>query len=57
MTVYALIVMIGSVHLGWHYAVDGYLGAAGMLVLWWGLGKIPDRTAARRNDTIAADTA
>ena len=31
MTIYAVIIMLGSVDLGWHYAVDGYLGAVGML--------------------------
>lgn len=39
MTVYALSIMIGSVHLAWHYAIDGYLGAAGMLVIWWATGR------------------
>jgi len=44
---YAAIVMFGSVYLGWHYAVDGYLSIAFVLVVWrlterW-LG--PDRNA------------
>jgi membrane-associated phospholipid phosphatase len=47
MTVYALIVMIASVHLGWHYAVDGYLGAAAMIAIWWIVG----RALARRAET------
>lgn len=34
-----LLIMIGSVHLGWHYAVDAYAGAAGALALWWLVGK------------------
>ena len=35
---FAAVIMIGSVHLGWHYAVDGYLGAA---VAWgaWRAGR------------------
>jgi hypothetical protein len=32
LTAYALVTMTGSVTLGWHYAVDGYLGA----FLAWG---------------------
>jgi hypothetical protein len=30
----AVIVFLGSVALGWHYAVDGYVGAAGVALLW-----------------------
>lgn len=33
-TVYALLIWIASVHLGWHYALDGVVGAAMMGALW-----------------------
>jgi hypothetical protein len=39
MTLYAITIMIGSVHLGWHYAVDGYFGAIGSMVIWWAVGR------------------
>lgn len=43
MSVYAVLIMIGSVHLGWHYAVDGYLAAALTFAIWhlsgWMIGK------------------
>jgi hypothetical protein len=34
MTGYAVIIFIGSVHLGWHYAVDGIVSAAAMVLIW-----------------------
>ncbi len=34
LTVFALLIQIGSVHLGWHYAIDGYLGAILAFLLW-----------------------
>jgi len=34
LTIYAAIIMVGSVHLGWHYAVDGYIGAIGAYMIW-----------------------
>jgi PAP2 superfamily len=32
--VYTVIILVGSVHLGWHYAVDGYAGLALAAVCW-----------------------
>jgi hypothetical protein len=31
---FAAIIQLGSVYLGWHYALDGYVGAVGVLALW-----------------------
>lgn len=39
MTGYAFLIMIGSVHLGWHYALDGYLALFLTIFLW----KLADR--------------
>ncbi len=33
--IYAAIILLGSVHLGWHYAVDGYAGFALAYLCWW----------------------
>ncbi|HEY8189205.1 MAG TPA: phosphatase PAP2 family protein, partial [Micavibrio sp.] len=37
-TVYLLLMMIGSVHLGWHYAVDGYFSILSTGAIWWATG-------------------
>lgn len=31
---YAAVVMVGSVHLGWHYALDGYVSILATYLLW-----------------------
>jgi hypothetical protein len=36
--VYAAVILIGSVHLAWHYAVDGYAAIALALACWWVAG-------------------
>jgi hypothetical protein len=53
MTVYAMAIMIGSVHLGWHYAVDGYVGALGSCLIWWIVGRCLPRQGAGRDPTMA----
>jgi hypothetical protein len=46
LTIYAIIVMIGSVHLGWHYAIDGYFSIVGTIAIWWVVGAVPKRFGA-----------
>lgn len=36
---YTAVILVGSVHLGWHYAVDGYVALAAVPVLWWAAGR------------------
>jgi hypothetical protein len=38
--VFVVLMLLGSVHLGWHYAIDGYAGIAGAALLWWGCGRL-----------------
>ena len=34
---YGMLILIGSVHLGWHYLVDSLAGIALAVGLWWEL--------------------
>ena len=35
LTLFTLMILIGSIMLGWHYAVDGYAGVVLGLAAWW----------------------
>jgi hypothetical protein len=43
LTIFAVLIMIGSVHLGWHYAVDDYASALTIPPLWKLSGIIVER--------------
>ena len=38
-TVFTGLILVGSVHLGYHYAIDGYVSLAATPVLWWIAGR------------------
>lgn len=40
---FAVTIFIGSIHLGWHYAVDGYVSALLTPVIWWITGWMRNR--------------
>lgn len=42
-TAYAVLIWIGSIHLGWHYAIDGIFAAALTVVIWRVAGRVADR--------------
>lgn len=43
-----VVILLGSVHLGWHYAVDGYISIVGAWAIWRAVGWWLDRPAVRR---------
>jgi hypothetical protein len=47
-TAFALVIFLGSVHLAWHYALDGYVSLGGTLVIWWLAGRITMHAEIRR---------
>lgn len=42
---FAFLIMLGSVHLAWHYAIDGYVGALVAWVCWQIANKVVSRTS------------
>lgn len=44
--VYVVLVLLGSVFLGWHYAIDGYLSIAVVALIWWTMGRVLERPVA-----------
>lgn len=37
--VYAILIFVGSIHLGWHYAIDGIVGVVAALTVWYLCGR------------------
>ena len=46
--VYAALILLASIHLGWHYAVDGYAAILGTWIIWFCMGRLLDRPAVAR---------
>ncbi|MDH3281498.1 MAG: phosphatase PAP2 family protein [Gammaproteobacteria bacterium] len=42
MTLFLVVIQIGSVHLGWHYAIDGYVSIPLVFLIWFGVGRAID---------------
>jgi len=50
--VFCVAILIGSVHLGWHYAIDGYAAAALTGFIWWAVGRALDRHAGAASGVL-----
>jgi len=37
---FGILILIGSIHLGWHYAIDSYVGIGATAAIWWVSGRI-----------------
>jgi hypothetical protein len=57
MSIYVLVILVGSVHLAWHYAVDGYASIAGMILIWWVVGRALARKDAAQRGAAVSETA
>lgn len=45
-TVFGVMIAIASVSLLWHYAIDGYISILAVGLIWWGAGKLAERSVA-----------
>jgi hypothetical protein len=53
---FVIVIVIGSVHLGWHYAVDGYASLLLVPLIWMTSGRIVDRLFPRAVSTGSSRT-
>jgi hypothetical protein len=44
MWAFSAIILIGSVYLGWHYALDGYVSIIVVVLLWWASNRLVGRS-------------
>ena len=44
LTLFAIAIFLGSIHLAWHYAIDGYVSLVGTWLAWWGIGRLLRRS-------------
>jgi hypothetical protein len=50
--IYVALIQLGSVYLGWHYAIDGYFSIATVAMLWWAMGAVVSKRTATDPATL-----
>jgi hypothetical protein len=53
---FVAVMLVGSVHTAWHYALDGYLGIIAGLAVWWLAGWILRRRSPGRHHPERVET-
>src|SRR5690606_9683564 len=51
--IYVALIQLGSVYLGWHYAIDGYFSIAVVCVIWWSVRQLQSRLGAKPSEAMA----
>lgn len=46
---YTLVIWVGSIHLGWHYASDGLVSGLCVIVIWHYSGKLTNKIITKKN--------
>lgn len=52
---FAGLIQLGTIHLGWHYAVDGYLSALLTWLIWRGTSRIVNRKVSENGNEASRD--
>ena len=48
LTIFLFFIIIGSVHLAWHYAIDDYVAIVGTWIIWRGVNFLLERDSVFR---------